>query len=187
MAETSITIPGVRHVIDSGLARVNRFDAKRGINVLAVEGISQASAEQRAGRAGRTAPGTAMRLWLEREHRHRAAHETPEIKRLDLAEVILQLKSLGVEDISHFAWLEAPEGAAVEQAVGTLVELDALTEGGDLTEIGRAMAMLPMHPRLSRMLIEVARRGQLERGALWAALVSERDILMRDAKHSFAG
>jgi ATP-dependent helicase HrpB len=179
VAETSITIEGVRHVIDSGLARVNRFDARRGINVLAVEPISQGSAQQRAGRAGRLAPGTCYRLWTAAEQRSRPAHTTPEIRRLDLAEVLLQLKALGVADLEAFPWLDKPEPASVRQALGILEMLGAITAAGKLTDTGVRQARLPMHPRLSRMILEAARRGCLRRAALWAALVSERDILLR--------
>ena len=188
VAETSITIPGIRHVIDSGLARVNRFDPKRGINVLAIEPISQASADQRAGRAGRTAPGTCIRLWPENEHRHRPAHSTPEIQRLDLAEVVLQLHAFGVKDVRAFPWLEAPNELALQQAVALLQELGALTETTPpaLTRLGSTMARLPMHPRLSRMLVESADRDCLDRATLWAALISERDILIRGAENGFA-
>ena len=188
VAETSITIPGIRHVIDSGLARVNRYDPKRGINVLAVEPVSQASADQRAGRAGRTAPGTCIRLWPENEHRHRPAHSTPEIQRLDLAEVVLQLHSFGVKDLRTFPWLEAPGELALQQAIALLQELGALTEKAppSLTKLGATMARLPMHPRVSRMLAEAADLNCLDRATLWAALISERDILIRGAENSFA-
>lgn len=186
VAETSITIPGIRHVVDSGLARVNRFDPRRGINVLQVEGISRSSADQRAGRAGRTAPGTCTRLWTEAEHRRRAAHETPEIQRLDLAEVLLQLFAMGVAEPEQFPWLQAPSELALAQAKQALRTLGALTANGELTSMGRQMSRLPMHPRLSRMLIEADKRNCLPRACLWAAIISERNILIRGAKHTFA-
>lgn len=187
VAETSITIEGVRHVVDSGLARINRFDPKRGINVLAVEPISRASADQRAGRAGRTAPGTCTRLWPESDHRHRPGHSTPEVLRLDLAEVTLQLYAYGVDDVAAFPWLEKPDEAALAQAHRTLVELGAVTPPPHrLTDVGRRMARLPMHPRLSRMLMAASDRNGLGRAALWAALISERDILQRGGERSFA-
>ncbi len=186
VAETSITIPGIRHVVDSGLARVNRFDPRRGINVLQVEEISRSSADQRAGRAGRTAPGTCTRLWTEAEHRRRAAHETPEIQRLDLAEVLLQLFAMGVTEPEQFPWLQAPSELALAQAKHALRTLGALTASGELTSTGRQMSRLPMHPRLSRMLIEAEKRNCLARACLWAAIISERNILIRGAKHPFA-
>ena len=109
VAETSLTIEGVTVVIDSGLARMARFDPHRGINTLLIEKISAASADQRAGRAGRTAPGICVRLWTVREHGHRAPQELPEVKRLDLSEVVLTLKASGIDDIANFPWLEKPE------------------------------------------------------------------------------
>ena len=126
VAETSITIDGVRLVIDSGLARIPRYDANRGINTLLIERISQASSDQRAGRAGRTAPGRCLRLWSQREHDERAPQELPEIKRLDLAEVVLTLKAAGVEDLRKFRWLEAPGEIALHHAEELLVDLGAL-------------------------------------------------------------
>src|SRR5271157_2784512 len=109
VAETSITIEGIRCVIDSGLARLARYDPYRGLNTLLVEKISRASADQRAGRAGRTAPGVCRRLWSAEEHAHRPAQELPEIKRLDLAEVVLALKAAGIGDVRNFRWLEPPD------------------------------------------------------------------------------
>lgn len=126
VAETSITIDGVRLVIDSGLARIPRYDPYRGINTLLVEKISRAAADQRAGRAGRTAPGLCVRLWTEREHDERPARELPEIKRLDLAEVVLTLKAAGVRDLRRFRWLEPPEEQALAHATELLVDLGAL-------------------------------------------------------------
>ena len=130
VAETSLTIDGVQVVIDSGLARIARFDPRRGINTLLVERISRASAEQRAGRAGRTAPGHCLRLWTEREHLERAPQELPEVKRLDLAEVILTLKASGVEEIGSFRWLEPPDPQALARAEQLLVDLGALAHLG---------------------------------------------------------
>jgi ATP-dependent helicase HrpB len=181
VAETSITIEGVSHVIDSGLARVQRFDPRRGINVLDIEPISQGSAEQRAGRAGRLGPGTCLRLWTEGDERARPRHTPPEVRRLDLAEVLLQLLAMGVRDLEAFPWLEAPGPAAVVQATSVLRMLDAIDDNGPrarLTDIGRQMARLPMHPRPARMLVEAVRRNVLPRAALWAALLSERNIVL---------
>ncbi len=127
VAETSLTIDGVRCVIDSGLARIPRYDPYRGINTLLIEKISQASAEQRAGRAGRTAPGVCIRLWSHEEHGHRPQQELPEIKRLDLSEVVLTLKAADVEDLRKFRWLEAPGEQALAHAEELLTDLGALT------------------------------------------------------------
>ena len=128
VAETSITIDGVRLVIDSGLARIPRYDANRGINTLLVEKISQSSADQRAGRAGRTAPGLCVRLWSRPEHDERAPQELPEIKRLDLAEVVLTLKASGIEDLRNFRWLEKPDEISLTHAEELLEDLGALTK-----------------------------------------------------------
>ncbi len=130
VAETSLTIDGVRVVIDSGLARIARFDPRRGINTLFIEKISRASADQRAGRAGRTAPGHCLRLWTESEHLERAAQELPEVKRLDLAEVVLTLKASGIEDIAGFRWLEPPDPKALENAERLLTDLGAIPRAG---------------------------------------------------------
>ncbi|HTV39786.1 MAG TPA: ATP-dependent RNA helicase [Candidatus Sulfotelmatobacter sp.] len=126
VAETSLTIDGVRLVVDSGLARIARYDANRGINTLLIERISQSSADQRAGRAGRTAPGVCMRLWSREEHGHRSAQELPEIKRLDLAEVVLTLKAAGVDDLRKFRWLEKPDDISLAHAEELLCDLGAL-------------------------------------------------------------
>jgi ATP-dependent helicase HrpB len=180
VAETSVTIAGIRHVVDSGLARVARYDADRGINSLLLEQISRASAEQRKGRAGRTAPGTCWRLWTESGHLNRPERNTPEIQRSDLAEVVLLLHSLGIRKAAGFDWLDKPDPAAVDRAEKLLHLLGALddqTEG--LTPIGRQMLRLPMHPRYSRMLVEAAKFDCVPAAALCASLVSGRDLLMR--------
>jgi ATP-dependent helicase HrpB len=126
VAETSLTIDGIRLVIDSGLARIPRYDPYRGINTLLIEKISQSSADQRTGRAGRTAPGVCMRLWSREEHGHRLVQELPEIKRLDLAEVVLTLKAAGVEDLRKFRWLEPPNEISLTHAEELLLDLGAL-------------------------------------------------------------
>ena len=126
VAETSITIDGVRLVIDSGLARIARYDSNRGINTLLIEKISQANADQRTGRAGRTAPGTCIRLWSRAEHDERVPHEMPEIRRLDLSEVVLMLKASGVEDLRAFRWLEKPDEISLTHAEELLADLGAL-------------------------------------------------------------
>ncbi len=143
VAETSLTIDGIRHVIDGGLVRVQRFDIRRGINVLLVEGISQASADQRAGRAGRTAPGTCWRLWTETAHYAKPQQTDPEVKRLDLADALLRLKALGVKDVVGFSWLDRPTDDAFDRALDLLMHLEAITESGALTPIGKQMALIP--------------------------------------------
>ena len=178
VAETSITIDGIRHVVDSGVARVARYDAERGIGTLLLEPISRASADQRKGRAGRTAPGTCHRLWTVIGHKDREERNTPEIQRSDLAEVVLLLHSLGIREAATFDWLDKPDLQAVVRAERLLTMLGALLDA-DLTPIGRQMLRLPMHPRYSRMLIEASQRGCVPDAALCAALVSGRDLLAR--------
>jgi ATP-dependent helicase HrpB len=178
VAETSLTIDGVQVVIDSGLARIARFDARRGINTLLVEKISRASADQRAGRAGRTAPGHCLRLWTEREHLDRAQQELPEVKRLDLAEVVLTLKASGVEEIGGFRWLEPPDPQALARAEQLLVDLGALGSAG-ITELGRRMLAFPVHPRYARMLLAAQKYRCVSAVALIAALTQGRNLLRR--------
>lgn len=180
VAETSLTIDGVRLVIDSGLARIPRFDANRGINTLLVEKISQSSADQRAGRAGRTAPGVCMRLWSREEHAHRPAQELPEIKRLDLAEVVLTLKAASIQDLRKFRWLEPPDEQSLVHAEELLTDLGALDKHGTLTPVGRKMLAFPIHPRYARMLLAAQEYGCVYQAALVAALTQGRDLLLRN-------
>lgn len=175
IAETSLTIPGVRHVIDSGLARVGRHDAGRGFNTLFVESISRAGADQRAGRAGREGPGKCIRLWSQLEQNHRPAHETAEVGRVDLAEAVLLLHILGFHETRAFPWFETPPEVAVDAAERELRDLGVLDAAtGRLTDLGRRLAQLPAHPRLARLLDEASRRGCLREATLVAALLSER-------------
>jgi ATP-dependent helicase HrpB len=195
VAETSLTIDGVRLVIDSGLARIPRYDPYRGINTLLVEKISRAAADQRAGRAGRTAPGHCLRLWTAHEHAGRQAQEVPEVKRLDLAEVILTLKAGGVADGKTFRWLEPPEALALERAETLLADLGAIDgAAGAITALGRRMLAFPVHPRYARMLLAAEEYGCVRTVALIAALTQGRDLLVRrqrkqgeDARDELAG
>jgi len=180
VAETSITIDGVRLVIDSGLARIPRYDPNRGINTLLVEKISQASSDQRAGRAGRTAPGRCVRLWSRPEHDERPPHELPEIKRLDLAEVVLTLKAAGVEDLRKFRWLEKPDEISLTHAEELLTDLGALDHAGRIAPIGHKMLAFPLHPRYSRMLLAAQEYGCVHQACLVAALTQGRDLLLRN-------
>jgi ATP-dependent helicase HrpB len=175
VAETSLTIDGVQVVIDSGLARMARFDPRRGINTLLIEKISRASADQRTGRAGRTAPGRCLRLWTEREHLDRAV---PEVKRLDLAEVVLTLKASGIDDIAAFRWLEPPEPQALGRAEQLLADLGAISSAG-ITELGRRMLAFPVHPRYARMLLAAHEYRCVPAIALIAALTQGRNLMRR--------
>ena len=199
VAETSLTIDGITAVVDGGLARVARFDPHRGINTLLIEKISVASSDQRAGRAGRTAPGVCVRLWTEREHAQRPLQELPEVKRLDLSEVVLTLKAAGIHDIFQFPWLEKPEAKALERAESLLEDLGAVGQVSDLTstqaagqrpalhitEIGRRMLRFPMHPRYARMFLAAQEYGCVRSVALMAALTQGRNFLLRNVdKHT---
>ena len=193
VAETSLTIDGVRVVIDSGLARIARFDPRRGINTLLIEKVNRASADQRAGRAGRTAAGDCLRLWTESEHLERAAQELPEVKRLDLAEVVLTLKASGIEDVAAFRWLEPPDPKALQNAEQLLGDLGAI-EAGKLTSLGQRMLAFPVHPRYARMLLAAQEQRCVRGIALVAALTQGRNLLrraegkeMRDEREDFLG
>jgi ATP-dependent helicase HrpB len=208
VAETSLTIDGVRCVIDSGLARIPRYDSYRGINTLLIEKISRAAADQRAGRAGRTAPGVCLRLWSRDEHAHRPAQELPEVKRLDLAEVVLTLKAAGVEDLRRFRWLEPPAEQALRQAEELLADLGAIepvsqpepdSNGNEsspvsagsvphsaLTPVGRKMLAFPLHPRYARMLLAAQDYGCVYQACLLAALTQGRDLLVRNPDRQVA-
>lgn len=179
VAETSLTIDGVTLVVDSGLARVARYDPNRGINTLLIEKISAASAAQRSGRAGRTAPGLCVRLWTERDHTRRPLRELSEIKRLDLAETILSLKAAGVRDLQAFRWIEPPEPQALARAETLLRDLGALDGAGEITPIGRRMLNFPVHPRYARMFIAAEELCCVRSAALIAALTQTRSMLLR--------
>jgi ATP-dependent helicase HrpB len=185
VAETSITIDGVRLVIDGGLARIARYDPNRGINTLLIEKISRASAEQRAGRAGRTAPGACIRLWSEPEQAERQAQELPEVKRLDLSEVVLTLKATGVQDLRKFRWFEAPTENALNHAEELLGDLGAL-DASIITDLGRRMLAFPVHPRYARMLIAAQEYGCVYHACLVAALTQGRDLLLRNPSKEVA-
>jgi ATP-dependent helicase HrpB len=178
VAETSVTVEGVTGVVDSGLARLLIFDPRVGLDRLQLTPISRASADQRAGRAGRTQPGICVRLWGAGAHLGRPEQTEPEIRRVDLAGAVLQLMSLGETDVMRFPWLEPPRAAVVMQALSLLRLLGAI-EDSSVTELGRAMARLPVHPRLARLLIEGQHYGQPERVALAASLLAERDPVSR--------
>jgi ATP-dependent helicase HrpB len=178
VAETSVTVEGVVGVVDAGLARVMEYDPGVGLDRLRLVPISRASADQRAGRAGRTRPGVCVRLWGAAAHRGRPEQAEPEIRRVDLAGAALQLLCFGETDLSTFPWLEPPKASAVAQALTLLRRLGAVGDHG-VTDLGRVLARLPAHPRLGRLLVEGARRGVADRAALAAALLAERDPFTR--------
>ena len=174
-----VFMPGVRHVIDSGLARISRHDPGRGFNALVTEPISRAAAEQRAGRAGREGPGTCTRLWTEAEQNVRPARTEPEISRVDLAGAVVLLKALGIPCLKQFAWVEEPNAVAVEGAVALLELLGILSaQTGALTDMGRAVARFPAHPRLAVLMLMAHRCGCFETATQMAALLGERNVLL---------
>jgi ATP-dependent helicase HrpB len=180
VAETSLTIDGVTMVVDAGLARVARYDPHRGINTLLIEKISRAAAEQRSGRAGRTAPGLCLRLWTQRNHGLRPAVELPEIKRLDLAETVLTLKAAGVRDLHGFRWIDKPEEKSLARAEQLLADLGALdSHSGAITSLGRRMLSFPIHPRYARMFLAARDFSCVRAAALIAALTQSRNLLLR--------
>jgi ATP-dependent helicase HrpB len=184
IAETSLTIEGVRIIVDSGYVRVPQFDPNSGLSRLVTQRISRASAEQRAGRAGRTAPGVCYRLWGENTQRGLIPQAIPEIRGADLAPLALELVAWGVTDASKLCWLDPPPAASLAQAHELLTELDALDADGRLTEAGKAMAQLPLHPRLAHMLRAAAAMKLGPLACDIAALLSERDIFVGEAKRS---
>jgi len=179
IAETSVTIPGVTAVIDGGLARRSRFDPNTGMSRLEVVRISRAAADQRAGRAGRTAPGRCYRLWSEGAQQSLAPHTSPEITEADLAPLALDLAQWGNADAGRLAWLDPPPVPMLAQARDLLQRLAAIDAAGQITPLGREMASLPLHPRLAHMLLAARARGAVTLAADLAALLSERDLLRR--------
>lgn len=177
VAETSLTIDGVRIVVDSGLSRVPRFSPRTGMTRLETIRAARSSTEQRAGRAGRTAPGVAYRLWSTAEQGALAAEPTPEILEADLAALMLTLATLGVRDPTTLRWLDPPPPAAQAQARDLLEQLGALDQAGTVTPHGRAMAALPLHPRLAHMLLRARDLHAVGVAADLAALLEERDVL----------
>ena len=164
VAETSLTVPGIRAVVDSGLARVSRYDRRRGVQRLPVEAVSRASAEQRAGRCGRLGPGVCVRLYGEDDYGARPEHTDPEVLRTDLAAVLLQMASLGLGDVATFPFLDPPDRRDVRAGTDLLVELQALDVSGRtprLTRLGRRLARLPLDPRLARVVLAGAESGVL--------------------------
>jgi ATP-dependent helicase HrpB len=181
IAETSLTIEGVRVVIDAGLSRVPRFDPASGLTRLATVRVSRAAAAQRRGRAGRTEPGVCYRLWDEAETRALPAYADPEILDADLAGLALDLARWGAKDAGQLALLDPPPAAAYAEARALLVRLEALTPEGVLTPHGQALSDFPLAPRLAHMVLKAAQTGQADRAARIAALITERNLGGRDA------
>ena len=180
IAETSLTIDGVTTVIDAGLARVPFFDPDRGLDRLDLVPISRASAEQRAGRAGRTAAGRCVRLWSAREQHARPAFESPEVMRVDLCATVLTLAAWGQTDPRRFGWFQPPPEASLAAAEDLLRMLGAVGPDGRLTPLGKQLQKLPVHPRLGRLLLAANEAGLADEGAALAALLAERDLVPPD-------
>ncbi len=178
VAETSLTIDGITAVVDSGRARISHLDPAIGLNRLELTRISKASATQRAGRAGRTAPGGCLRLWTEREHMQLPDFEDSEIMRVDLSQALLQLFAWGEHDVKAFPWYEVPQPASIAHALELLDLLGAIQDGR-LTELGKRMSNLPVQPRLARLLIEGESLGCVNQAAVAATLLSERSPFLR--------
>jgi len=185
VAETSLTIEDVTLVVDAGFARVARFDPHRGINTLYIEKISRASADQRAGRAGRTIAGRCIRLWTARDHERRPHAEVPEIRRMDLAETALHLRASGVSDLAKFRWLEAPDRVAMERAEQLLADLGAIDASG-ITALGTAMLRFPVHPRYARMFLAAKEHRCVKSAALIAAITQSRNLVLKADKKTEA-
>ena len=188
VAETSLTVPGIRYVVDTGTARISRYSARTKVQRLPIEPISQASANQRAGRCGRVAPGVAIRLYDEEDFEARPEFTEPEILRTNLASVILQMTAAGLGDIAAFPFVEAPDGTQIADGLRLLEELGALAEGGSrtrarLTETGRRLAVLPVDPRMGRMLLAADQQGCLREMLVIVSGLSIQDPRERPAEH----
>ena len=191
VAETSLTVPGIRYVVDTGLARIARYSLRTKVQRLPIEPISQASATQRAGRSGRLAPGVAIRLYGEVDHDGRPEFTEPEVRRTNLASVLLQLTSLGIDDVEELDWLDPPDPRQVKDGLALLEELGAVDEQLEqdergrvtrhrrLTDVGRTLARLPVDPRLGRMLLEADRLGCLDEVRAVVAGLSIIDVRQR--------
>ncbi|WP_457787642.1 ATP-dependent RNA helicase HrpA [Pseudomonas sp. PL-6] len=175
VAETSLTVPGIRYVIDSGTARISRYSYRAKVQRLPIEPVSQASANQRKGRCGRVEPGICIRLYSEEDFLGRPEFTDPEILRTNLAAVILQMLHLRLGSIEDFPFIEPPDGKAISDGFNLLQELSAVNRESQLTPIGRQLARLPIDPRLGRMVLEGARQGSLEEILIVASALSVQD------------
>ena len=176
VAETSLTVPGIRYVIDAGTARVKRYSFKSKVEQLMVEPVSQAAANQRAGRCGRVADGICIRLYDESDFLGRQRFTDPEILRSSLASVILRMKALHLGAIENFAFIEPPQGRAMADGYQLLAELGAVDDDNELTPVGRTLAKLPLDPRVGRMILEAKDRGALDEVLVIASALSVQDV-----------
>jgi ATP-dependent helicase HrpA len=191
VAETSLTVPGIRYVVDPGTARISRYSHRTKVQRLPIEPVSQASARQRAGRCGRTSDGIAIRLYSEADFESRPEFTDPEILRTNLASVLLQMAALDLGDVADFPFIDPPDRRAVADGIALLEELGALDASDTptrqrLTDTGRALAALPLDPRIARMVVEADRRGVLEEVLVIAAGLTIQDPRERPAEHQQA-
>lgn len=175
VAETSLTVPGIRYVVDPGTARISRYSRRTKVQRLPIESISQASAAQRAGRSGRTAPGVCIRLYSEQDFEDRPRYTEPEILRTNLASVILQMAALGFGDIQRFGFLDPPDARSIRDGSALLQELGAFDRDGALTDLGRRLARIPVDPRLGRMILQADAEGCVHEVLVLAAALSIPD------------
>lgn len=186
VAESSLTVPGIRYVIDTGTARISRYSARSKTQRLPIEPISQASADQRAGRCGRVGPGVCIRLYSDRDYQTRPKYTTPEIQRTNLASVILQTKALRLGDVAKFPFIDPPSRASVEDGYRTLFELGAVDEKNELTEIGKTLSRLPVDPRIGRMLVAANEENALSEVLVIASALEILDPRERPREKSEA-
>ncbi|UTW08683.1 ATP-dependent RNA helicase HrpA [Pseudomonas benzenivorans] len=179
VAETSLTVPGIRYVIDSGTARISRYSYRAKVQRLPIEAVSQASANQRKGRCGRVEPGICIRLYSEEDFLARPEFTDPEILRTNLAAVILQMLHLRLGEVDAFPFIEPPDGKAISDGYTLLQELSAVSRDGQLTPLGRQLARLPVDPRMGRMVLEGAKQGSLEEVLIVASALSVQDVRER--------
>ncbi|MFD2090021.1 ATP-dependent RNA helicase HrpA [Blastococcus deserti] len=186
VAETSLTVPGIRYVVDPGTARISRYSHRTKVQRLPIEPVSQASARQRSGRCGRLGPGIAIRLYTEEDFGSRPEFTDPEILRTNLASVLLQMAALDLGDVADFPFVDPPDRRAIADGLALLEELHALDQHGKLTSTGRALAALPLDPRMARMVVEADRRGVLEEVLVIAAGLTIQDPRERPSEHQQA-
>src|SRR5712691_7670330 len=186
VAETSLTVPGIRYVVDTGLARVKRYSYRNKVEQLRVENISQASAKQRAGRCGRVASGICVRLYAEDEFNSRPAFTDPEVLRSSLANVILRMKSLGLGTVEEFPFIDPPASKAIQDGYALLAELGAVDEASELTETGKQLAKLPVDPRIGRMVLAARPENALREVLVIAAALSIQDPRQRPSERAAA-
>ncbi len=186
VAESSITVPRIRYVIDQGLARISRYAPRSKVQRLPIEAISQASADQRAGRCGRLGPGICVRLYAEEEFRQRPKFTTPEIRRTNLASVILQTKALRLGSIEDFPFIEAPTSESIRDGYRTLHEIGAVDHKRELTFLGKQLSRLPVDPRIGRMLFAASDQGCLAEVLVIAAALEVQDPRVRPAERQAA-